>query len=384
MSALILFDPKAKGSLPVEKYRKSAARFGFILIGSNNVKNGMQTEQSTDIARTLIGEVQIRFHLPPSRIFLGGFSGGARMAGAAVAVLHQVPGLIVCSAGLPQQGRELSQSCLVAAIGGEADANYPEVFFQHDILERNHHPNLLLTFNGTHEWPPEETFSQAMIWLLVQYHLASETAINDVHRDFLKKIASAKAKDNLVEEYELTMLERNLFAGMSMADTIRLAALAHHNKVIDHERHFRQYLEGGEKLKEQYANAMLTNDDTWWRKEITKLKNEKTTDPTEYNMNKRILGYLGLAVYSYCGQALSSRRDDVAEKTLSLYRMIEPQNADMLYFSAIFEMHKQNNKGAIEYLKMAVKNGLDNPTRICNDPVLSILASNPEVAALCQ
>ena len=43
---IFLFDPHGDGSLPIEKYKELAEKYGYILAGSNTSKNGMSWEQN--------------------------------------------------------------------------------------------------------------------------------------------------------------------------------------------------------------------------------------------------------------------------------------------------------------------------------------------------
>src|SRR5215212_4645058 len=56
---ILAFDPGGRGRVPVERYRAAAERYGFIVIGSNNSRNG-----ATDFPRTLAAltaDVETRF-----------------------------------------------------------------------------------------------------------------------------------------------------------------------------------------------------------------------------------------------------------------------------------------------------------------------------------
>ena len=94
-------DPGARGRIPVEKFRAAAEKYGYIVVGSNNARNGPWKDFVLPVQVTW-ADIQGRFQVDPDRIYATGFSGGAR--GAVVfpfAVKKKLAGIIACGAGLP-------------------------------------------------------------------------------------------------------------------------------------------------------------------------------------------------------------------------------------------------------------------------------------------
>lgn len=79
---LILFAPGGNGLVPVTLFSTEAANNGFIIAGSNNSKNGMTFEQTTTIYQKMLADLTSRFNIEKKAVYLGGFSGGSRVAGA--------------------------------------------------------------------------------------------------------------------------------------------------------------------------------------------------------------------------------------------------------------------------------------------------------------
>ncbi len=77
---LLAFDSHARGEMVTEKYQSLAEKYGFILAVSNNSRNGMQPNQSLQLANSTIDDLVSRANVDPRRIYLTGFSGGARVA----------------------------------------------------------------------------------------------------------------------------------------------------------------------------------------------------------------------------------------------------------------------------------------------------------------
>ena len=70
---IFAFDPGGRGRTPVERYQAAAERYGFIVVGSNNSRNG-----STEIPKILAAmtaDVAERLAVDPKRVYLAGMSG---------------------------------------------------------------------------------------------------------------------------------------------------------------------------------------------------------------------------------------------------------------------------------------------------------------------
>src|SRR5580698_1066095 len=73
------FDPGAHGVQPVEHMKDAAERYGYIVAGSNNSRNGSLKLQS-DAAQAIFEDTHERFSVDDRRMYVAGFSGGARVA----------------------------------------------------------------------------------------------------------------------------------------------------------------------------------------------------------------------------------------------------------------------------------------------------------------
>ena len=76
---LYCFDPLARGAVPVKLYGEVAERFGWVVVGSNNSRNG-PFKVALDAAGAMIEDAQTRLALDGRRVYAAGFSGGARQS----------------------------------------------------------------------------------------------------------------------------------------------------------------------------------------------------------------------------------------------------------------------------------------------------------------
>src|SRR6202000_2250489 len=80
LPVVYFFDPHGDGALPLNKYRSLAESYGFILVGSNNSKNGNDWNTTENSWRHVADDTKNRLKIDGSRVYTCGFSGGAKVA----------------------------------------------------------------------------------------------------------------------------------------------------------------------------------------------------------------------------------------------------------------------------------------------------------------
>src|SRR5215471_17602570 len=163
------FDPAARGNVPVEQFKDAAERYGYIVCGSNNSRNG-PLQPSAESAKAMLEDVGTRFSVDAKQVYLTGFSGGARAATAIASWLKdQIVGVIACGAGLAV-GLEPSSSLPFIFYGavGKEDFNYPEMKQLDRALTAAGQMHHIEVFDGGHEWAPADVCVKAVEWMELQ------------------------------------------------------------------------------------------------------------------------------------------------------------------------------------------------------------------------
>src|SRR5579871_430974 len=100
-NVILAFDPGGRGRRGVERYQAGAEKYGYILAGSNNSRNG-PWEISLEAAKAMMTDVAARFPIHPDRVYTAGMSGGARVAmEVALSTKSSIAGVMASSAGFP-------------------------------------------------------------------------------------------------------------------------------------------------------------------------------------------------------------------------------------------------------------------------------------------
>ena len=160
---IFAFDPGGRGRTPVERYQAAAERYGFIVVGSNNSRNG-----STEISKILAAmtaDVAERLAVDPKRVYLAGMSGGARVALQVALASKDVAGVIASSAGYPDSRIRKTLPFPIFATAGTDDFNHLEMRQLDGALTTPHH---LAIFKGGHVWLSSELALEAVEWMEVQ------------------------------------------------------------------------------------------------------------------------------------------------------------------------------------------------------------------------
>ena len=164
-SKLILaFDPRGQGRQGVEALQAAAEKYGFIVAGSNNSRNG-PPQVSLTAAQAMWTDVGKRFSINPKRIYTAGFSGGARIAMKVAFDSDQIAGVIASSAGFPPGHRRSDLRFIVFGTAGTEDFNYLEMRQLDHELSSSHR---VVIFEGGHQWLPSALAVQAVEWLELQ------------------------------------------------------------------------------------------------------------------------------------------------------------------------------------------------------------------------
>ena len=97
---LYAFDPGARGRVPVERFKEAAEKYGWIVVGSNNSRNG-PWELAVNAWNAMQKDTHQRFAIDDERLYATGFSGGARVAVRIAVACKCLAGVMGNGAGFP-------------------------------------------------------------------------------------------------------------------------------------------------------------------------------------------------------------------------------------------------------------------------------------------
>src|SRR5271169_3927776 len=130
-----IFDPFARGNVPVELMKDAAERHGYIVAGSNNSRNGPWKPEA-EAAQAMFQDTHARLSIDNNRVYFAGLSGGARLASSLAQRCTCAAGVLLNSAGFsPSAPPTAGATFAVFAAVGTLDFNYGEVLKDFAIVE---------------------------------------------------------------------------------------------------------------------------------------------------------------------------------------------------------------------------------------------------------
>ena len=388
-------DPGARGLIPVQRFKEAAEKYGYIVAGSNNSRNG-PIRIVEEAAGALLADTKARFSIDPARVYLAGFSGGARMAvSIAFALKGRVAGVIACGAGFPLSIKP-SAAVPFAFFGaaGDEDFNHPELEELDRTLGRAGVPHRFESFRGGHDWPPEAVCADAIEWMQLQavrsgILKADEARVSEI---FEREVSEARSDESEQLFYEAYLRYRALsqdFAGLEDVSRFGLKAkqlgeskevrkaVALDKDADERQRRFEGKLypliegaAGGEdrELAAQELLGLLAG--------LRRQADRKNGGPDRLAA-VRVVTACWIRLNETAAADLERKDYYRAVSRLKLMAQIRPDNPRVCYQLACASSLAGNRKGAIDALANAVKRGFKDVAAIEANPDLEALRKEP-------
>ncbi len=386
--ALFAFDPAARGSLPVECFRQAAEKYGYVVAGSNNSRNG-PIEPSRLAAQAMFCDVARRFAIEESRLYATGYSGGGRAACAIGYMMKgRLTGVIDCGAGFPENVTFPKDPPPFAFCGivGIEDYNWTEMKIVDRQLDPLRVPHQVLHFQGGHTWPPQEVATEAIEWMEL-HAMASgkrpkdEALIATLFQKGLENARSLEASGAFAESAKGYSDVAAAFKGLKEVAEIeaRSASLrgskearAQVKKDTEDEeselRRMSQIRACLARLQDPEERLDSLNTLLGW---ISTYR-DQTKDPNnhrEAQRARRLQEYINIMAF-YAAEPLRDKKDSALESTyLEIQSRIHPDSPSLQLRIARAHAKAGDKKRALAALEKAAEKGFSDESRIVDDPV---------------
>jgi dienelactone hydrolase len=399
---LYAFDPGARGSVPLEHFRDAAEKYGYIVVGSNNSRNGPWSVVFR-AAEAVWNDTNARFSVDPRRVYATGFSGGSRAAALFPKIVnHPVTGIIGIGAGLPTELKPAQvKPAAYLGIVGLGDFNYnpmtklDEDFDSLDVTHR------LLIYEGEHAWAPHDICTRAIEWLEV---LAMKQDLRPLDKALIDEIYSKELE-------KARMLEENGRVYFAVSDYEAIASLFKDWKdvqtitekvsLLQQSSEYRKFLDDENERRERedfyrtnfiHTFARINNSpetimnlaELYSELNILplldKAKNKKNID--ERHLASRLLAELTLHAAEEGGKNYENKDYGTAIIFHEIAAKASEYNPSRLryihYELACFYALNSQKKKALKNLKLAVENGFDRVEIMEKDEDLASIRNSAE------
>ena len=303
---IFAFDPSGRGLNPVEHYQAAAEKYGYIVAGSNNSRNG-DWKVSMAAVSAITRDVSARFNISAKREYVAGMSGGARVAMGVALSSPQVAGVFASSAGYPDGHSRSELSFPVFETAGTEDFNRLEMREMDRALQS---PHRLAIFEGGHVWLPSAVAVQAVEWMEIQAMKSGRKPKDQAEIDaiFASRVAAADTTHDDAASLAAASGIAEDFAGLEDVSrfTARAAQLRNSRAVRDElkreadldtkEEQWGQVVRGEETLlgnPAQRETALKQLRERW--EKLSEIANAAEDTP-DRRMARRVLGGLSMGV----------------------------------------------------------------------------------------
>jgi len=397
---LYALDPGARGKVPLEHFQSAAEKYNYIMIGSNNCRNGPWDPIFTAIT-AVWNDTNARFSIDDKRVYVTGFSGGSRGASLFPSVImFPVSGIIGCGAGLAPglKPENISRTFYYGMIGNH-DFNYIEMTTLDKQLDSSDVQHRFLVFAGGHDWPPQKSCKRALSWMEIigmnnNVRPLDKTLIQEIYTSELREAESLEKSGELsraLSDYkalitafkawqDTSSLEakiEQLIASKEFKNFAKKEKNSSDRELLYNKKH-RQVLAQVEQNPPHIRNLNTILSDL----DLSQLLKEANENKQNSALAIRVLFGLGIDAFNK-GRVYSQKKDsprailflEIAAKT-EIKDSIRKQY--ILYNLACSYALSKKKKKALLNLRLAIKSGFADINRLEKDEELKSIRNSPE------
>lgn len=398
---LYAFDPGARGRVPVERFKEAAEKYGWIVVGSNNSRNG-PWELAVNAWNAMQKDTHQRFAIDDERLYATGFSGGARVAVRIAVACKCLAGVMGNGAGFPvglAPSPEMHFGFFGAA--GVDDFNYAELKSLEEPLTKAGITHRVQTFDGRHEWPPVSVATAAVEWMELQAmnsgkRQRDDDFINTTWQRLLNDARTFEEAKKYNEAYQLYLDLAASFKGLrdiaeietklnQLGDSRELkAAVREEQAQIKKQRELETRLST---LIARDAGASISQSEEAFDagnllpKILNDLRKQSkaSEDSTQRRIARRVLDGLFVSLIEQ-GIGLLQTQKNYSEsiKPLKLATEVNPDRPGAFLYLAWAYAGNRDKKKSLQSLNAAVEKGFSDTAMITANKAFDSLRNDPE------
>jgi tetratricopeptide (TPR) repeat protein len=413
---LFCFDPAARGVLPVSRFKAAAEKYGWIVVGSNDSRNG-PVQPAVASLQAMWRDVHTRFAVDDARVYFTGFSGGSRVASRAALLCGCAAGVIGTGAGFPEGIAPAKESAKAAAsdasaalavrfayfgVVGTDDFNYGEMRELARTLDALELPNRLAVFDGAQMWPPEALCAEAVAWMEVRAMKEGRRPRDEamLAAALAAALEAARASEHAGSVAEALARYRAAvedFGGLTDVSAAEAKVRQYEKSgevkraLQEEDRQIRRQRQETAEVIGLWASRGAPDENAFaakarFRAAVRSLDEagQKPDDSPERRVARRTL-YSVFAYFIETGMGLREQ-GKYREAIDSFQAAVEsaPRNAWPLYELARTQARDGNAKGAVQSLARAVELGFASSKDLAENPDWAPLRADPAFKALAE
>lgn len=400
---MYIFDPFARGNVPVELMKDAAERHGYIVAGSNNSRNGPWKPEA-EAAQAMFQDTHARLSIDNNRVYFAGLSGGARLASSLAQRCTCAAGVLLNSAGFsPSAPPTAGATFAVFAAVGTLDFNYGEVLHLDETLGSLHYSHSLRQFDGPHQWAPESVMDEALAWFrLISMKAGHEERdvafVKSQASEAEKRAKSLELSGDLYGSWKEYRQAAETFDGLGEDPTFRerAVALEKEKAVRDGAKREQQDFEeqsrlsadidsGLAALRQDAPDGTDTRSDV--ERQISGLRSraEHEKNPQKLRVAKRALAGIFVEAMETGQERLDAGDFSPARTYFELAATADPDSVWALSKVAVARALDGDRRGALDTLRRAKEKSKDPAAFsawLNEEPAFAKLRNSPEFRAI--
>jgi predicted esterase len=399
---LYAFDPGARGRVPVERFKEAAEKYGWIVLGSNNSRNG-PWNVVVNAWNAMLTDTHQRFAIDDERMYATGFSGGARVAVSIATGCKCLAGVMANGAGFPVDVAPLPEMHFVFfGAAGVDDFNYAELKSLQESLTKAGIIHHVQTFDGRHEWPPVSVATAAVEWMELHAIRAGKRPRDDdfINATWQRLLSDARTFEESKKYYEAYQLYLDLaqtFKGLRDVAEIETkvnqlagsrevkAAIREEQSQIRKQRELESRLNSLIAVRDSGASTNQNEEGVDAGNLLPKILNDlrkqskAVDDSTQRRIARRVLDGLFIGLIEQGRSLLQTEKS--SSDSIKLFKLateVNPDRPGPFFYLAWAYAANGDKKKSLQSLNTAVEKGFSDTAMITANKAFDSLRNDPE------
>jgi pimeloyl-ACP methyl ester carboxylesterase len=375
--------PGGNGLRPVQLLQPAAERYGYILVGAYDCRNGPWP--ATDRAmKAMARDVDRRFAIDPRRHYGIGLSGGARIVlDRAIKERRAFRGVILCGAVYsPRRQLPRSGDLLIIGMVGDGDLALSEHMRAEKELAGKF-PQWHEVFVGIHQWPPQKLATEAVELIEAMAMLEGGKQRDDTFLEHLVDQRMAAAEQLLTSGQPLLALRKLRQTGELLAPIAGAEQATRRAQELAHGPQVEQLVQIEEQFVADLSIVSRVPEQKAYERAV-KSMHARMSSSGEYSRRARSALHLaGIYLSQRAWSLVQSNHLEQARDMFVAARTVYPDNPLPAYNAAcMFLRTSGDTTSAMVLLKDAAAHSFDNLELLHSDTDLDPLRELPAFAEI--
>lgn len=398
---IYVFDPSANGKIEANLYREAAEKYGYIVVCSNNSKNGPWEDCEIALKYTM-EDAEERFSFDKNRVYTSGFSGGSRLASFIALSTQKIAGVIGYCAGFPPKEKYFtSQIKGFDYIGliGKRDWNYYELVELEKTLQKYKLNAKLITSDLNHELPSKESIMEAVEWMEFNAMkknlcLKNDSFIRAQFDRYIKNISILEKNGDVLDVATTIKYLINDFSGLmnisfyeaKFDSVINTKTYIRRTKEVEKIHADEQLLvEKYNSLSREITKSGIFTDSImyWWVGEAERLKKmENNSNKDKQYMASRLLRNIFNIHIEMGNKFYEAKQYPFAILSFKICCTSVPNIKYSYYALACAQALSENSTAACKTLEKLIELGFKNKKIIESEPAFTAIKNNKRFVSI--